>query len=73
MWNHNLPGLVPIVEEEDVGFSSEPGWQGGIAEEAEVLKRRVKGWEEMAFELPLYESFPVCCNSTVESDSFSAS
>ena len=38
--------------------------------EAEVLKRPVKHWEEMAFELPLYESFLGCCNSTVESEFF---
>ena len=38
--------------------------------EAEVLKRPVKHWEEMAFELPRYESFLVCCNTTVESEFF---
>ena len=38
--------------------------------EAEVLKQPVKHWEEMAFELPLYESFLVCCNSTLESEFF---
>ena len=58
MWNHNPMGLIPIAQGEDVGISSEPGRQGGIAAEAEVLKLRVKGWEEMPFELPWYEKFP---------------
>ena len=58
MWNHNPEGLIPIAQREDVGISSEPGWQGGIAAEAEVLKLRVKRWEERPFELPLYEKFP---------------
>ena len=70
MWKHSHLGLVPVAEGEDVGISSEPGWQGGTVAEAEVLKRPVKHWEEMAFELPLYESFLVCCNSTVESEFF---
>ncbi len=51
-------GLIPIAQGEDVGISSEPGWQGGIAAEAGVLQLRVKGWEEMPFELPWYEKFP---------------
>ena len=58
MWKHNPVGLAPVAEGEDVGISSEPGWQGGIAAEAGVPKLRVKGWEEMPFELPLYEKFP---------------
>ena len=58
MWKHNHVGFAPVAEGEDVGISSEPGWQGGIAAEAGVLKLRVKGWEEMPFELPLYEKFP---------------
>ena len=65
MWQHNHVGFAPVAEGEDVDISSEPGWQGGTVAEAEVLKRPVKHWEEMAFELPLYESFLVCCNSTV--------
>ena len=56
MRKHSHLGLVPVAEGEDVGISSEPGWQGGIAAEAGVLKLRVKGWEEMPFELPLYEN-----------------
>ena len=51
-------GLIPIAQGEDVGISSEPGWQGGIAAVAGVLQLRVKGWEEMPFELPWYEKFP---------------
>ena len=66
-------GLVPVAEGEDVGISSEQGWQGRIAAEAEVLKRRVKRWEEMEFELPLYESFLVCCTVLWKASSFSAS
>ena len=68
MLNHL--GLSPVASGEDVGISSEQGWQGRIAAEAEVLKRQVKCLEEMAFELTLYESFLVCCNSTVESEIF---
>ncbi len=56
-WTLNHMGLSPVASGEDVGISSEPGWQGGTVAEAEVLKRPVKHWEEMAFELPLYESF----------------
>ena len=61
-------GIIPIAQWEDLGISSEAGWQGGTVAEAEVLKRPVKHWEEMAFELPLYESFLVCSNSTLESE-----
>ncbi|GAA9075528.1 hypothetical protein BTM317_15790 [Helicobacter pylori] len=53
MWKHNHVGFAPVAEGEDVDISSEPGWQGGTVAEAEVLKRPVKHWEEMAFELPL--------------------
>ncbi len=69
-WTLNHLGLSQVASGEDVGISSEPGWQGGIAAEAEVLKRPDKHWEEMEFELPLYETFLVCCNSTVESEFF---
>ena len=69
-WTLNHLGLSPVASGEDVGISSEPGWQGGIAAEAGVPKLRVKGWEEMPFELPLYDKFPVCCNSTVENELF---
>ena len=57
-WTLNHLGLSPVASGEDVGISSEPVWQGGIAAETGVLKLRVKGWEEMPFELPLYEKFP---------------
>ena len=57
-WLHNHLGLSPDASGEDVGILSERGWQGRIAAEAEVLKLRVKGWEEMPFELPWYEKFP---------------
>ena len=57
-WTLNHWGLSPVASREDVGISSEPGWQGGIAAEAGVLQLRVKGWEEMPFELPWYEKFP---------------
>ena len=70
MWMLTHLGMSTVASGEDVGVSSEPGWQGGTVAEAEVLKRSVKHWEEMAFELPLYESFLVCCNSTVESEFF---
>ena len=70
MWKHNPVCLVPEAEGEDVVILSEPGWQGGTVAEAEVLKRPVKHWELMAFELPLYESCLVCCNSAVESEFF---
>ena len=69
-WTLNHLGLSPVASGEDVGISSEPGWQGGIAAEAGVLKLRVKGWEEMPFELPGMRSSPVCCNRTVESELF---
>ena len=69
-WTLNHLGLSPVASGEDVDISSEPGWQGGIAAEAGVLKLRVKGWEEMPFELPLYERFLVCCNLTLESELF---
>ena len=69
-WTLNHWGLSPVASREDVGISSQPGWQDGIAAEAEVLKRRVNCWEERAFHLPLYENFPVSCNSTVESEFF---
>ncbi|GAA9256969.1 hypothetical protein BTM379_17840 [Helicobacter pylori] len=52
-WTRNHLGLSPVASGEDVGISSEPGWQGGTVAEAEVLKRSVKHWEEIAFELPL--------------------
>ena len=58
MWMLTHLGMRTVASGEDVGISSEPGWQGGIAAEAGVLKLRVKGWEEMPFELPLYEKFP---------------
>ena len=57
-WTLNHLGLSPVASGEDVGISSEPGWQGGIAAEAGVPKLRLKGWEEMPFELPWYEKFP---------------
>ena len=57
-WTLNHLGLSPVASGEDVDISPEPGWQGGIAAEAGVPKLRVKGWEEMSFELPLYEKFP---------------
>ncbi|WP_213084829.1 hypothetical protein, partial [Neisseria gonorrhoeae] len=57
-WTLDHLGLSQVASGEDVGISSEPGWQGGIAAEAGVLKLRVKGWEEMPLELPLYEKFP---------------
>ena len=57
-WTLNHLGLSPVASGEDVGISSEPSWQDGIAAEAGVLQLRVKGWEEMPFELPLYEKFP---------------
>ena len=58
MRKHSHLGLVPVAEGEDVDISSEPGCQGGIAAEAGVSKLQPKGWEEMPFELPLYEKFP---------------
>ncbi|GAA8934071.1 hypothetical protein BTM235_15290 [Helicobacter pylori] len=58
MWMLNPLGISTVASGEDVGISSEPGWQGGIAAEAGVPKLRLKGWEEMPFELPLYEKFP---------------
>ena len=70
MRKHNHVGFAPVASGEDVGISSEPGWQGGNVAEAQVLKQPVKHWEEMAFELPLYESFLVCSNRTVESELF---
>ena len=59
MWNHNHLGVVPIAQGEDVGLSSEPGWQGGIVAEAEALKWRGKVWQERPFDLHFYDSFPV--------------
>ena len=73
MPKHSHLGLVPVAEGEDVDLSSELGWQGGTVAEAGVLKWPVTHWEERAFELPLYESFLVCCNSTVESEFFLSS
>ena len=35
-WTLNHLGLSPVASGEDVGISSEPGWQGGIAAEADV-------------------------------------
>ena len=61
-------GLVPVAEGEDVGISSEPGWQGGNVAETEVPNRQVKGGKETAFQLPLYEMFPGLCKITVESE-----
>ena len=43
MWKHSHMGLVPVAEGEDVGISSEPGWQGGNVAETEVTNRQVKG------------------------------
>ena len=43
MWKHSHMGLVPVAEGEDVGISSEPGWQGGNVAETEVPNRQVKG------------------------------
>ncbi|MCC0740883.1 hypothetical protein KGF49_20625, partial [Clostridioides sp. ZZV14-5902] len=52
-WTLNHLGISPVASGEDVGNSSEPGWQGGIAAEEGVLKLRVKGWEAMPFELTM--------------------
>ena len=57
-WTLNHLGLSPVASGEDVGISSEPGWQGAIVAEAEVLKWRVKGWQERPFYLHFYDSFP---------------
>ena len=35
-WMLNHLGLSPVASGEDVGISSEPGWQGGNAAEADV-------------------------------------
>ena len=58
MWMLTHLGRSTVASGEDVGVSSEPGWQGGIAAEAGVLQLRVKGWEEMPFVLPWCEKFP---------------
>ena len=42
MWNHNHMGLIPIAQGEDVGISSEPGWQGGNVQDADGPDWRVK-------------------------------
>ncbi len=42
MWKHNHVGFAPVAEGEDVGISSEPGWQGGNVAGAEVPNLRVK-------------------------------
>ncbi len=36
MWMLNHLGISTVNSGEDVGFSSEPGWQGGNAAEADV-------------------------------------
>ncbi len=35
-WTLNHMGLSTVASGEDVGISSEPGWQGGNAAEADV-------------------------------------
>ena len=36
MWMLNPLGISAVASGEDVGISSEPGWQGGNAAEADV-------------------------------------
>ncbi|GAA8530238.1 hypothetical protein HpDR58_29220 [Helicobacter pylori] len=42
MWKHNHVGFAPVAEGEDVDISSEPGWQGGNVQDADVPDWRVK-------------------------------
>ena len=41
-WTLNHLGLSQVASGEDVGISSEPGWQGGNVAGAEVPNLRVK-------------------------------